>query len=168
MNVLHQTHCADADGQEQQAEISRIASQDSFNWGYDPVHYGVPEGSYSTDSDSTLRVLEYRSMVLVRLTRLVSLVAPGDASAARLTISGYQSATRWCHQMLHRCLHVLSGSCADDEINCAVPTGMPLQSPSSFYSYSYSNQKLGDGWSGEKNSPQAPTYSLGWLLTCPM
>jgi hypothetical protein len=29
-----------ADGQEQQAEVMKIASQDAFNWGYDPVHYG--------------------------------------------------------------------------------------------------------------------------------
>lgn len=32
---------------------------------YDPVHYGVPEGSYSTAPDGALRVLEYREMVQV-------------------------------------------------------------------------------------------------------
>lgn len=57
-----------ADGQEQQAEVSRIATEDAFNWGYDPVHYGVPEGSYATDPDSADRVLEYRQMVKVRAT----------------------------------------------------------------------------------------------------
>uniref|UniRef100_A0A383WMX3 pullulanase n=1 Tax=Tetradesmus obliquus TaxID=3088 RepID=A0A383WMX3_TETOB len=30
---------------------------------YDPVHYGVPEGSYSTAPDGPLRVLEFREMV---------------------------------------------------------------------------------------------------------
>lgn len=34
---------------------------------YDPVHYGVPEGSYSTAPDGALRILEYREMVQVRL-----------------------------------------------------------------------------------------------------
>ena len=29
------------------------------------VHYGVPEGSYSTQPDGPLRVLEYREMVQV-------------------------------------------------------------------------------------------------------
>jgi pullulanase/glycogen debranching enzyme len=57
---------AHADGPEQQAEVSRIAADDAFNWGYDPVHYGVPEGSYATDPDSASRVLEYRQMVKVK------------------------------------------------------------------------------------------------------
>jgi pullulanase len=54
-----------ADGQEQQAEVSRIATEDAFNWGYDPVHYGVPEGSYAMDPNSPERVREYRCMVKV-------------------------------------------------------------------------------------------------------
>ncbi len=32
-----------------------IADSDGFNWGYDPVHYGVPEGSYATDPDGIAR-----------------------------------------------------------------------------------------------------------------
>ncbi len=34
-----------------------------FNWGYDPLHYNVPEGSYATDADGSARVLEFREMV---------------------------------------------------------------------------------------------------------
>ena len=35
-----------------------------FNWGYDPVNYNVPEGSYSTDpSDGAVRVKEAKQMV---------------------------------------------------------------------------------------------------------
>ena len=35
-----------------------------FNWGYDPVNYNVPEGSYSTDpSDGAVRVKEVKEMV---------------------------------------------------------------------------------------------------------
>ena len=48
---------------EQQAAIALVADYDSYNWGYDPVHYGVPEGSYASDPDGSLRVLEYRQMV---------------------------------------------------------------------------------------------------------
>ena len=37
---------------------------DGYNWGYDPVNYNVPEGSYSTDpTDGTKRVNEYKQMV---------------------------------------------------------------------------------------------------------
>ena len=37
---------------------------DRFNWGYDPVNYNVPEGSYSTDAhDGNVRVREAKEMV---------------------------------------------------------------------------------------------------------
>lgn len=51
------------DSDQQQALINPIRDQDSFNWGYDPYHYNVPEGSYSTDPDGTTRILEFREMV---------------------------------------------------------------------------------------------------------
>jgi pullulanase len=51
------------DSEEQQALIGPVRDQDGFNWGYDPFHYTVPEGSYSTDPAGTTRILEYRQMV---------------------------------------------------------------------------------------------------------
>lgn len=37
---------------------------DLFNWGYDPVNYNVPEGSYSTDaSNGEVRVAELKTMI---------------------------------------------------------------------------------------------------------
>lgn len=46
------------------AKIVRdLRAYDSFNWGYDPLHYGVPEGSYSSDPDGMARILEFRQMV---------------------------------------------------------------------------------------------------------
>ena len=52
---------AAADSTVQQA-VSR--ANDCFNWGYDPVHYNAPEGSYSSDAnDAIARVKEFRSMV---------------------------------------------------------------------------------------------------------
>lgn len=37
----------------------------SYNWGYDPVNYNVPEGSYSTDAyDPYVRIREFKQMVL--------------------------------------------------------------------------------------------------------
>lgn len=43
------------DSDRQQAAVLAVADQDAFNWGYDPVHYGVPEGSYATQPDGTAR-----------------------------------------------------------------------------------------------------------------
>ncbi|MEV1176511.1 DUF3372 domain-containing protein, partial [Nonomuraea sp. NPDC049784] len=49
------------DSDQQQECVARTAATDSFNWGYDPLHYTVPEGSYATDPDE--RVREFRGMV---------------------------------------------------------------------------------------------------------
>src|SRR6185436_2224211 len=51
------------DSEEQQARVMAVAGQDGFNWGYDPWHYTVPEGSYSTDPDGPARIREFREMV---------------------------------------------------------------------------------------------------------
>lgn len=51
------------DSDQQQAIIDAARNGDSFNWGYDPLHYTVPEGSYSTNADGSQRVLEFREMV---------------------------------------------------------------------------------------------------------
>ncbi|KAL3160116.1 cytochrome c oxidase subunit 1 [Trebouxia sp. C0010 RCD-2024] len=50
-------------GEQQQAAVWAIADEDGFNWGYDPVHYMAPEGSYATDPDGCARVEEFRQMV---------------------------------------------------------------------------------------------------------
>jgi pullulanase-type alpha-1,6-glucosidase len=51
------------DSDQQQAAIGLTADLDAFNWGYDPLHYTVPEGSYSTDPDGPARIVEFREMV---------------------------------------------------------------------------------------------------------
>lgn len=51
------------DSEEQQAAMARVRDRDGYNWGYDPYHYGVPEGSYATDPDGTARIVEFREMV---------------------------------------------------------------------------------------------------------
>ncbi len=51
------------DSDQQQAAVMKLRGLDGFNWGYDPVHYGVPEGSYASDPDGTPRIIEFRRMV---------------------------------------------------------------------------------------------------------
>jgi pullulanase len=52
------------DSEEQQALVSAVRDDDAFNWGYDPLHFTVPEGSYSTDPDGPQRIIEFREMVM--------------------------------------------------------------------------------------------------------
>jgi pullulanase/glycogen debranching enzyme len=52
------------DGETQQQAVSAVSARDCFNWGYDPVHYTAPEGSYATDpADGAVRIVEFRRMV---------------------------------------------------------------------------------------------------------
>ncbi|MEV6331683.1 pullulanase-type alpha-1,6-glucosidase [Streptomyces sp. NPDC051909] len=51
------------DSEEQQACVAAAAVKDAYNWGYDPLHYTVPEGSYATDPNGTRRTVEFRQMV---------------------------------------------------------------------------------------------------------
>ncbi|MEE1928617.1 pullulanase-type alpha-1,6-glucosidase [Streptomyces sp. TRM 70351] len=47
----------------QQTCVGAVRATDAYNWGYDPLHYTVPEGSYATDPDGPGRTREYRRMV---------------------------------------------------------------------------------------------------------
>ena len=51
------------DSDQQQAAVTATENLDGFNWGYDPWHYTVPEGSYATDPDGPARIVEFREMV---------------------------------------------------------------------------------------------------------
>ncbi|OKK19312.1 sulfonate ABC transporter ATP-binding protein [Streptomyces sp. CB00455] len=51
------------DSPQQQACVAAAAAKDAYNWGYDPLHYTVPEGSYASDPNGTARTVEFRRMV---------------------------------------------------------------------------------------------------------
>jgi pullulanase len=51
------------DSEQQQAAIEPVRDQDCFNWGYDPVHYAVPEGSYASNPDGLARIVEFRALI---------------------------------------------------------------------------------------------------------
>ena len=53
------------DGEQQQASIGAVKHEDCYNWGYDPQHFTVPEGSYASDArDGAVRIRELRRMVM--------------------------------------------------------------------------------------------------------
>ena len=61
-NIPTGAHPASTD---QQAAVAEVADDDAYNWGYDPLHWGAPEGSYATEGhqDGGARVVEFREMV---------------------------------------------------------------------------------------------------------
>lgn len=62
--ILEALQSLAGDSQQQQAIAGYLRSLDSFNWGYDPVHYGAPEGSYASTAEGTARIVEFRRMVM--------------------------------------------------------------------------------------------------------
>ena len=51
------------DSEQQQACIAQTQATDAYNWGYNPLHYTVPEGSYATTPDGGARTAQFRQMV---------------------------------------------------------------------------------------------------------
>ncbi|MDZ5444076.1 pullulanase-type alpha-1,6-glucosidase [Micromonospora sp. 4G57] len=51
------------DSDKQQKCVAAVAEKDGFNWGYDPLHYTVPEGGYAVDPAGAQRTTEFRQMV---------------------------------------------------------------------------------------------------------
>ncbi|WP_431727459.1 pullulanase-type alpha-1,6-glucosidase [Verrucosispora sp. TAA-831] len=54
---------APPDSERQQECVAAVKDTDGYNWGYDPLHYTVPEGGYAVDPDGTRRTVEFRQMV---------------------------------------------------------------------------------------------------------
>ncbi|MDX2370240.1 MAG: pullulanase-type alpha-1,6-glucosidase [Colwellia sp.] len=46
-----------------QKVVSELRQFDNFNWGYDPLHYTVPEGSYALNPHGKSRLVEFREMI---------------------------------------------------------------------------------------------------------
>lgn len=51
------------DSVEQQEYITAIKNEDGYNWGYNPVLWGVPKGSYASNPNGSCRTIEFRKMV---------------------------------------------------------------------------------------------------------
>uniref|UniRef100_A0A2N9ITB8 Glycosyl hydrolase family 13 catalytic domain-containing protein n=1 Tax=Fagus sylvatica TaxID=28930 RepID=A0A2N9ITB8_FAGSY len=51
------------DSAQQQALITAIQDDDGYNWGYNPVLWGVPKGSYASDPNGPCRIIEFRKMI---------------------------------------------------------------------------------------------------------
>ncbi|HSB21204.1 MAG TPA: pullulanase-type alpha-1,6-glucosidase [Anaeromyxobacteraceae bacterium] len=62
--VLQAIQSFAGDSDQQQAIAGYMRALDSFNWGYDPFHYGAPEGSYASTAEGTAKIVEFRQMVM--------------------------------------------------------------------------------------------------------
>jgi pullulanase len=51
------------EGSQAQQLVSELREVDNYNWGYDPFHYTVPEGSYAVNAKGVSRLVEFREMI---------------------------------------------------------------------------------------------------------
>ncbi|WP_117212982.1 pullulanase-type alpha-1,6-glucosidase [Allorhizocola rhizosphaerae] len=51
------------DSPRQQECVGAVRDRDGYNWGYDPLHYTVPEGGYALDPNGTARNASFKAMV---------------------------------------------------------------------------------------------------------
>jgi len=81
------------DSDRQQALIAEIADRDAWNWGYDPRHWSVPEGSYCVDPEGGARTREFRTMV--GALHAVGLQVVLDVVYNHTAASGQNEAAMW-------------------------------------------------------------------------
>ncbi len=74
------------------------ATDNNYNWGYDPVNYNVPEGSYSSDAtDPKARIIEIKQMIhgihanglRIIMDVVYNHVYDADSHSFNLTVPGY-------------------------------------------------------------------------------
>lgn len=46
-----------------QQMVGSVRKRDGYNWGYDPMHFSTPEGSYASEPNGSARVLELRKAI---------------------------------------------------------------------------------------------------------
>lgn len=63
--VAHIAQGAGPASEDQQAAVTEVQDYDNFNWGYDPLHFLAPEGSYATEGNQRggARTREVREMI---------------------------------------------------------------------------------------------------------
>ncbi|HEX6772571.1 MAG TPA: pullulanase-type alpha-1,6-glucosidase [Acidobacteriaceae bacterium] len=104
------------DSDQQQAAVTAIQSKDGYNWGYDPVHFMTPEGSYAINPDT--RVREYRTMVQglhrTGLRVIQDVVFNHTSAAGESTNSNLDEVVPNYYHRLDSDGNLMSGSCCPD------------------------------------------------------
>ena len=95
-----------------------IKDSDGFNWGYDPYHYGVPEGSYSTAPSGVARIRDFRKMVeslhLIGLRVVMDVVYNHTASAGQDSFSVLDKVVPGYYYRLDHKGDVYTNTCCPD------------------------------------------------------
>ncbi|WP_235828971.1 type I pullulanase [Anaerosacchariphilus polymeriproducens] len=96
--------------------VDESSDSDQFNWGYDPLNYNVPEGSYATDAfDGRVRIHEFKEMVKSLHEAGIGVVMDVVYNHTHNTESGFQSTVPYYYYRLNEEGKFSSGSgCGND------------------------------------------------------
>ena len=104
-----------ADSPQPQKAIGAVKDQDGYNWGYDPYHFGTPEGSYSTNPSGITRIREFRAMVtslhLIGLRVVMDVVYNHTAAAGQDLFSVLDKVVPGYYYRLDRNGHFYTSTC---------------------------------------------------------
>ena len=128
--------------------ITAIADLDGYNWGYDPVLYNVPEGSYATDPRGPARIRELRAMI--QALHGMGLRVVMDVVYNHTSDEGADGSFSVFDRIVPGYYYRRNATTGGVERASDMPS--PLHSPADAVAL------------GEGNTPSAPLRALGYLL----
>src|SRR5258708_17218984 len=103
-----------------ETDVKATQNTDCFNWGYDPLHFGAPEGLYSSNPDDGLaRVVEFRQMV--QALHSIGLRVIMDVVYNHTSASG-QDPKSVLYRLVPRYYHRLNANGAVENHSCCADT----------------------------------------------
>lgn len=99
--------------------VDEAGEKSEFNWGYDPVNYNVPEGSYATDAQhGEVRIRELKEMVQALHRQGFRVIMDVVYNHTYLLDSWFQRTVPWYYYRVHEDGSVSDGSaCGNDTAN---------------------------------------------------
>ncbi len=101
-----------------QMQLNKIRNVDNYNWGYDPYHYFVPDGSYSKNPDGSSRIKELRTMISslnqIGLKTIIDVVFNHTYSSSNDSTSVLNKIVPLYYYRLNEFGDVMNSSCCSD------------------------------------------------------
>lgn len=89
----------------------------AFNWGYDPVNYNVPEGSYATDArDGSVRIREMKEMVQALHSQGFRVIMDVVYNHTYALDSWFQKSAPWYYYRVHEDGRISEGSACGNDV----------------------------------------------------
>lgn len=97
--------------------VDESSKDDPFNWGYDPVNYNVPEGSYSTDpGNGAVRIKEVKELIQSLHKQGFRVIMDVVYNHTYSLDSWFQRTVPWYYYRIHEDGSVSDGSACGNDV----------------------------------------------------